>query len=168
VATADLDPERLLAVLVEEGVEFVLVGGYAALVHGAARPTQDVDITPATTAANLDRLTRALKRLQARIRTDADPDGLPFTTSAEALRGLLMLNLTTQFGDLDLAFEPSGTRGYPDLIEHAVPRRIGAIRIQVAALSDVIRSKEAAGRDKDVQALAELYTLLQHDETKER
>ena len=54
----ELDPERLLAVLVDEGVEFVFVGGYAALVHGSSQPTQDVDITPSSTANNLSRLTR--------------------------------------------------------------------------------------------------------------
>jgi hypothetical protein len=56
-------------------------------VHAASQPTQDVDVTPATTEDNLTRLTRALKRLQARIRTDAVPGGLPFDTSAEAMRG---------------------------------------------------------------------------------
>lgn len=101
-----------------------------------------------------------MKRLDARIRTDAVAQGLAFDTSAEALRGTLMLNLTTKYGDLDVTFEPAGTGGYPDLAEHAVERRIGALSIRVAALADVIRSKEAAGRDKDVQALAELYHLL--------
>lgn len=146
--------------LVEEDVQFVLVGGYAALVHGARRPTQDVDVTPATSIENLTRLTRALKRLQARIRTEAVPGGLPFETSAEAMRGVVMLNLTTSFGDLDVTFQPSGTGGYRDLDEHAAEHSIGALRIRVAALADIIRSKEAAGRDKDIQALNELYALL--------
>jgi hypothetical protein len=131
----DFEPEHLLGVLVEESVEFVLVGGYAALVHGATRPTQDVDVTPATDEGNLTRPVRALKRLDARIRTDAVPDGLPFDTSPAALRGVLMLNLTTKFGDLDLTFTPSGTAGYPDLSEHAE-------------------------RAKDLQALTELHQLL--------
>ena len=74
---------------------------------------------------NLTRLVRALKRLDARIRTDAVPDGLPFDTSPAALRGVLMLNLTTKFGDLDLTFTPSGTAGYPDLSERAEQRQIG-------------------------------------------
>lgn len=163
----DLDPERLLAVLVEEGVQFILVGGYAALVHGASRPTQDVDITPASSTANLTRLTRALQRLEARIRTEVVPEGLPFATSAEAMRGVLMLNLTTTFGDLDLTFQPSGTDGYPDLVEHAAEHEVGAVRVRVAALTDIIRSKEAAGRDKDIEALTELYVLLKgSDETR--
>jgi hypothetical protein len=104
--------------------------------------------------------TGVLQSLRARIRTDAVPDGLPFDTSAEAMQGLLMLNLTTRFGDLDIAFRPSGTEGYPDLAGQAEDWAVGAITIRVASLADVIRSKEAAGRDKDVRALGELYGLL--------
>lgn len=156
----EFEPELLLAALVEAGVEFVLVGGYAAVLHGASRPTEDVDITPATTFDNLTKLAGALKSLRARIRTDAVPDGLAFDTSAEAMQGLLMLNLTTRLGDLDIAFRPSGTDGYSDLAAQAEDWAVGAITIRVASLVDVIRSKEAAGRDKDVRALGELYGLL--------
>ena len=130
------------------------------MLYGASRPTEDVDVTPETSSENLARLARALKRLQARIRTEDVEEGLPFDTSAEAMAGLRMLNLTTRFGDLDLTFEPSGTTGYPDLREHAVEHDVGALRIRVAALADVIRSKEAAGRDKDLRALVELHELL--------
>ena len=98
--------------------------------------------------------------MRARIRTDAVPDGLAFDTSAEAMQGLLMLNLTTRLGDLDIAFRPSGTDGYSDLAAQAEDWAVGAITIRVASLVDVIRSKEAAGRDKDVRALGELYGLL--------
>jgi hypothetical protein len=130
------------------------------VLHGASRPTEDVDVTPATTTDNLKKLTSALKRLNARIRTDTVLGGLPFDTSAEAMVGLLMLNLTTAFGDLDITFHPSGTDGYPDLVRKAELRNLGAISIRVAALVDIVRSKEAAGRVKDVRALTELYELL--------
>lgn len=161
---ADFDPERLLHTLVQEGVEFVVVGGYAAALRGASRPTEDVDITPATTEENLTRLAKALRTLSARVRTETVPEGLPFDTSAEALRGTLMLNLTTKYGDLDLTFQPSGTTGFDDLNLHATDQAVGTVRIRVAALSDVIRSKEAAGRDKDIRALTELYPLLDDDQ----
>lgn len=153
-------PERLLEVLVDEHVDFVLVGGYASILRGATRPTEDVDITPSTTTDNLTRLTKALQRLHAKVRTDAVPGGLPFSTSAEAMRGLLMLNLTTPYGDLDITFQPSGTGGYPDLIKNAEERNLGTVTIRIAALADIVRSKEAAGRDKDIRALDELYELL--------
>ena len=132
------EPERLLEVLVDESVEFVLVGGYAAFLQGGS----------------------ALERLNARIRTDAAPEGLPFSTSAEAMRGLLMLNLTTDYGDLDITFHPSGTDGYADLIKTAQERTLGTVTIRIAALADIVRSKAAAGRDKDIEALTELYQLL--------
>jgi hypothetical protein len=76
------------------------------------------------------------------------------------MQGLLMLNLTTWLGDLDIAFEPAGTEGYPDLAGQAEDWAVGAVTIRVASLADVIRCKEAAGRDKDVRAFGELYGLL--------
>jgi hypothetical protein len=62
-------------VLDRHGVEYLIVGGYAARMHGSTRPTRDVDVTPATTRENLDRLAAALRELDARIRTDAVPEG---------------------------------------------------------------------------------------------
>jgi hypothetical protein len=76
------------------------------------------------------------------------------------MRGLLMLNLTTDLGDLDITFHPSGTAGYPDLIQNAEERDLGTVTIRIAALADIVRSKEAAGRDKDIRALTELHELL--------
>jgi predicted nucleotidyltransferase len=154
------EPERLLKALVDDRVDFVLIGGYAAILQGGSRPTQDVDVTPSTATDNLTRLAGALKHLDARIRTDAVPDGLPFSTSAEAMRGLMMLNLTTKYGDLDIAFHPTGTDGYGDLIKNAEERNLGTVTIRIAALTDIVRSKAAAGRDKDIEALTELYELL--------
>lgn len=78
-----------------------------------------------------------------------------------------MLNLVTDYGDLDLTFQPSGTDGYPDLIQNADERAVGTVTIRLAALADIVRSKEAAGRDKDLRALDELYDLLRHSATRE-
>lgn len=91
------------------------------------------------------------------------PGGLPFTTSAEALAGTKMLDLVTSFGEPDLTFSPSGTSGYPDLVRSAVSRDVGGVQVEIAALADVIRSKEAAGRRKDAEALPELRALLARD-----
>jgi hypothetical protein len=154
------EPEGLLTILVDEGVDFVIIGGYAAVLHGASRPTEDVDVTPGTTTENLTRLTIAVNGCTHVFALRGAPDGLPFNTSAEAMRGLLMLNLTTDFGDLDVTFQPSGTTGYEDLIINAEERHLDGITIRIASLSDVVRSKEEAGRDKDIRALTELYDLL--------
>lgn len=153
------DPVPLLAVLEWHRVEYVVVGGYAAVIYGATRPTEDIDITPATTEENLARLAAALEELGARIRTDVVPEGMPFSASAESLRGVRMLNLRTAHGMLDLTFTPAGTSGFDDLRRSATLRSVGGVRVRVAALEDIIRSKEAAGRRKDQAALPELYEL---------
>lgn len=162
-AGRDLDAPTIFAVLHQHLVEYVLVGGYAAQLRGAARPTTDADITPATSEANLHRLAAALDDLGARIRTDSAADGLPFNTSADALRGVSLLNLQTSHGDLDLTFVPDGTTGYEDLIRSATAELVGSATVQVAALEDIIRSKTAAGRQKDIDALPELLAMARRE-----
>lgn len=154
------DPTPILSVLERHGVEYIVVGGFAAVLYGATRPTRDVDVTPATTRDNLDRLAAALRELDARIRTDAEPDGLPFSASGESLAGQRMLNLQTDHSELDLAIRPAAFEGgYDDLAPRAGRHTVGGVDVLVAALQDVIRSKETAGRRKDQEALPELYRL---------
>ncbi|GAA1537641.1 hypothetical protein [Nocardioides humi] len=115
-------PEPILGVLDEHGVEFVVIGGYAAVLHGASRPTSDVDVTPERSGENLARLADALGALEAKIRVDGLEEGLPFSTDATALAGISVLNLTTRYGDLDISMIPNGTEGFDDLVRDA--RRI--------------------------------------------
>ena len=163
-ASGDFDPDRMLAVLDEVGVRFILIGGMAAILHGDVGVTVDLDVVPEHDRKNLDRLARALRALEARVRTSGEPDGLPFDCSGGFLHNLApdsILNLTTTAGDLDLTFRPSGTRGYPDLRRDALEIEIAdGVRILVASLADVIRSKEAAGREKDRLMLPRLRRLL--------
>jgi hypothetical protein len=154
-----LDAAALLEVLERHRVAYVVVGGYAAELHGSVRRTVDVDVVPRTTLDNLERLTQALRELRVRIRTDDDSAGLPFATSAEALAGMSMLNLVTVHGELDVNFTPSGTGGYEDLHTDATTFHVGPVQVQVASLAAVIRSKTAAGRRKDLDALPELHRL---------
>ena len=149
----------MLRVLVEHDIEFVLIGGLAATLYGSPHVTTDVDISPASTPANLERLSAALMALQARIRIEGVPEGLPFDPAASLLARASILNLTTRFGDLDLTLQPSGTTGYGDLIEAAISLDIGEVRVVVASLDDVIRSKEAADREKDRLTLPTLRRL---------
>jgi len=154
------NPRALLAALDRHHVEYVVVGGYAANVHGAVRPTKDIDVAPVTTTENLTRLVAALRELNAGIRVDEMLEGLPFDTSAEALKGMKMLNLRTRFGDLDLVFSPAGfPGGYAALIGRAGEFVVDGLTIRVAALQDVISSKAAANRLKDQDALPELIRL---------
>ena len=153
------DPRAMLRVLVEHEVEFVLIGGLAATLYGSPHVTTDVDISPSSASANLERLTAALAVLEARIRVEGVPEGLAFDPAPSLLSRVSILNLTTRFGDLDLTFEPSGTGGYGDLIKAAISLDIGDVQLLVASLDDVIRSKEAAGREKDRLTLPTLRRL---------
>jgi hypothetical protein len=162
--TGDFDPDRILATLHEADVRFILVGGMAAILHGDVGVTIDLDLVPERESQNLERLARALRALEARIRTSDVPDGLSFDCSGAFLHDLprdSILNLTTSAGAVDLTFQPSGTHGYADLHRDAIEIEIaGGVRILVASLADVIRSKEAAGREKDRLALPRLRRLL--------
>ena len=153
------DPRAMLGVLVEHDVDFVLIGGLAATLYGSPHVTTDVDISPDTTSPNLERLSTALTELEARIRVDGVPEGLPFDPAPGLLSRVTILNLTTRLGDLDLTIQPSGTEGYSDLIEAAIDLDIGGVQLSVASLGDVIRSKEAADREKDRLTLPTLRRL---------
>ncbi len=145
----------------------VLIGGLAAALHGSPYVTTDVDITPSRDADNLTRLAAALLELDARIRVDGERAGLSFDRSAAFLSRATILYLTTRFGELDLTFEPSGTTGYPDLRRHASELEIRDIRLLVASLGDVVRSREAANREKDRLVLPTLRRLLEQSSKKQ-
>ena len=104
----ELNLARLLEVLERHKVEYVLIGGLAAVYHGSPFPTEDADITPRTDRTNLARLAAALKDLDARVRTESEPDGLPFRFDTDSLAAVQTWNLTTAAGDLDLTFEAGG------------------------------------------------------------
>lgn len=158
---AGFDPEAILRVLDESRVRYVLIGGLAATLHGSPYLTTDVDIAPDRSAANLTALADALTRLDARIRAEGEPRGIEFDRSGEFLARVSMLNLITRAGALDVAFEPVGTRGYADLSTRAIRLSIRGIDVPVAALADIIRSKEAADRERDRLVLPTLRALLE-------
>ena len=156
----ELDLARLFDTLQRHNVVYVLIGGLAALYHGSPFPTEDADIVPAGDVANLGRLAEALRELNARIRTESVAEGLPFRCDGPTLATAQMWNLTTDAGDLDLAFRPSGTAGYPDLHRDAEDADLYDATVEVASLADVIRSKQAANRPKDQRTLPALRELL--------
>lgn len=156
----ELDLRKMLAVLDEHKVTYILIGGLAAVYHGSPFPTEDADITPQNDRANLTRLAAALRQLNARVRTESELEGLPFACDADSLAAVSTWNLTTDAGDLDLSFEPSGTRGYQDLRRDAAAARLYGVTVHIASLNDVIRSKQAANRPKDQRVLPTLREIL--------
>ena len=151
------DFARLLAALSKTGVEYIIIGGVAATVHGSSRLTQDVDICYARTDANLDRVVRALRPLKPYLR--GVPRGLPFQWSARTLRAGLNFTLTTTAGDIDLLGEVTGGGGYDDLIPHSIDITLFTHRTRCLNLEWLIATKRAAGRPRDLEAIAELEAL---------
>ncbi|KEP42274.1 DUF6036 family nucleotidyltransferase [Mycobacterium kansasii] len=156
----EFNPLAILETLARHDVNYVLIGGYAALLQGSGTATIDIDIVPARPTPNLANLAAALSNLEAKIR--AEGEALPFSASAESLQGISVLNMTTRFGDLDLTFAPSGfADGFEALQADATQMSVRGVRVLVASVTDIIVSKEAAGRDKDIQALPGLLRLRQ-------
>jgi hypothetical protein len=159
-------PEALLSILNRHAVEYVLIGGLAATLHGSTVRTGDADICPARSHDNLVRLAAALLELDARLRSADAPDGLSFPRDVAFLSRVSLVNLTTRYGDLDIAFEPAGTKGYDDLRRQQVTYDLDGLLVPVASIEDVIRSKRAANRARDRAALPELEAL--RDEIRKR
>lgn len=156
---APLDPECIFAVLAKHDVDYVLIGGLAAVLHGSTAMTNDADIFPSKQPENLEHLSSALVDLEARLRVDTDPDGVAFDPHPVLIESMAMLNMTTRCGDVDLTFMPAGLDSYAAVVGNAATFLIGGHSVRVAALGDIIRSKEAAGRPKDHATLPILRAL---------
>jgi len=152
-------PAAIPAVLNDHAVRYVVIGAFAAIAqHAPIAPTRDIDFTPDDDPGNLRNLSSALKQLDARIRTDAEGTGIPFAHDAASLRRAEVWNLICGYGEFDLAFKPAGIPGgFAELASHAHLVAVDGVDVYVADLADVIRSKEAAGRPKDLRVLPALY-----------
>lgn len=144
-------------VLIDHEVKFVVIGGMAARLHETGHATIDVDICPSSDDA--------LGELGARLRVEGDPNGVPFDPHPTMLRDVAMMTLITEEGPLDLCFVPAGfSGGYDSLTEHASVVVVGVVDVPVASLRDVVTSKRASGRPKDIVALPPLETHLRNRE----
>jgi hypothetical protein len=159
MAEMTFDPIELLRTLNEHGVRYVVIGGFAAVAYGSPLPTVDVDVTPDRSRENLERLSMALRDLNARVRVAGIPDGLAFEHDARILAQCTVLNLITRLGELDLVMVPAGDADYEVLVSRAVKVSLHEVDVTLASLDDVIASKEAAGRPKDRAALPILRAL---------
>ncbi len=149
--------ERLLQVLHDGGVEFVVIDGVAMVLRGSSRGTVDLDVRYARDADNLRRLASALAPYHPRLR--GAPPELPFLWDARTLASGLNFTLTTDLGDLDVFGEVPGLGGFPAVAGTASPLDIEGSSIRVLDLDGLERSKRAAGRAKDLLDLAELAEI---------
>ena len=156
------DLQRLFLVLADHRVDFIIVGGVAATLHGSARVTRDLDIVYARTPQNLARLVAALRNHHPYLR--GAPPGLPFSWDEETLWSGLNFTLETDLGNLDLLGEITGGGGYDDLHPHSIEVEAFGVRFRCLDLDTLIRVKLAAGRPRDLEVVAELRVIREERE----
>lgn len=147
------DLEALIGALQTARIDFVVVGGAAAVLHGAPITTQDLDIVHSRTPENVRRFLELLANLEATVR------GRDLRPTAEHLAGPGQLNLSTSLGPLD----PLGTlhdgRGYEELLPHSIVLSDGASQIRVLDLETLISVKASTGRARDKLTLPILLAI---------
>ena len=152
-----VDFGRLLRVLKSGDVEFLIVDGVAAAVHGSARTTLDLDILYRRTRENVERLVAALMPLHPYLR--GAPPGLPFRFDAETIWRGCNFTLTTEAGPLDCLGELTAVGRYEDVAHNAISSEAHGVECRIINLEDLIAAKRAAGRPKDFEAIAELEVI---------
>ncbi|MEQ1886099.1 MAG: nucleotidyltransferase [Bryobacteraceae bacterium] len=153
------DFRALLTTLHVKRVEFIIVGGAAAVAHGSVRLTYDLDIVYRRTPENIARLVEALAPVHPYLR--GVPPGLPFQWDAESLHRGLNFTLVTDIGDIDVLGEITGGGGYEDLLPHSIVLNLFETASPCLNLNKLIQVKRAAGRVKDFEAVAELEVIAE-------
>ncbi len=152
----------LLRVLSRAKVDFIIVGGFAGTLHGSAVPTRDLDIVYSRNPENIGRLVTALTPHSPYLR--GAPPGLPFRWDPDTVKAGLNFTLITDLGALDLLGEIAGGGGFEALRPHAESVTLFNVECLCLGLQKLIEVKRAAGRFRDLQAVADLQALLEERE----
>jgi hypothetical protein len=141
----------------EQGVRFVLIGGYAAILHGSRLLTEDIDICAPLDQENLGAILQALKDLRPKFRIR--PDRPPLPDDPARLAGFRNLNLDTDLGVVDILSEVTGIGDYEVVLRRSEERTLGGQAIRILTLDALIEAKRAAGRRKDWRGVEELERI---------
>lgn len=148
----------LLKRLLEEKIEFVLIGGYAAVVHGSSQVTHDLDICAIITEQQLEKLKKALHGLDPRHRMNSSfqPSLDEVPTDATQIRNYY---LRTQSGILDIIDEVTAVGDFKKVLHGAITVKIFNHDCKVISLEDLILAKQSMNRPKDKFVLEELLSV---------
>lgn len=155
------DLESLLQRLIEGGVEFVVVGGFAAVAHGASLPTQDVDVCCRFTPDNLLKLQRAIAHLHPVHRMV--PSRPPLQLTPENCVGLRNLYLDTDWGQLDCLGEVLALGAYEDVVPQSIAVEAAGGVCRILSIDALIRAKDAMGRPRDREAALQLRAIRERE-----
>jgi predicted nucleotidyltransferase len=156
---APTDVEKTLKALHGQGVKFIIIGGAAAVLHGSAYVTSDLDVCYSREKENLKKLASALAPLNPTLR--GAPANLPFHFDADTLKSGMNFTLNTDLGAVDVLGEVTGLGGYQAALQFSEEMEVFGLACKVFTLEGLIKSKKAAGRLKDLMLLPELEALLE-------
>lgn len=155
--STELRFDEALRVLTRHEVDFIIVGGIAAILQGSPLTTEDLDIVYLASAENTDRLARALSDLEAYY---FDPAGRHIKPDASRLASLKIHLLKTNCGRVDVMRTVGKDLTYPDLLAKTESFDIAEFRVRVLELATIIETKESCARPKDEYQLPFLRQLL--------
>jgi predicted nucleotidyltransferase len=151
--------KRVVEVLNGANVKFIVIGGWAAALHGSPRLTVDVDVVYARDRSNIENLTKSLQPFSPYLR--GAPPGLPFKFDFATVRNGLNFTLKlSELGDVDFLGEVAGGGTYEALLPFSEEMLVFGLKFRCVGLERLIQLKRAAGRPKDLEAIAELQELL--------
>lgn len=152
--TGPFRPREIFAALERHAVDYVTVGGFAVIAHGAIRATADVDLVPGPDPANLRRLAAALVSLEA------EPDGEPETTiDADLLARDANMRFRTSCGQVDVLSRADLAARYGSLRARAIQAEAAGVTVTVVSRDDLIALKAATGRDRDLLDIGDLLAV---------
>jgi hypothetical protein len=152
-----IDLKKAITRLVENDVEFVIVGGVAVGLHASAYITQDLDLCFSRSNENIEKLVRALRPFEPRFRNF--PEGLPFVFDNATLRNGTNFTFETTIGDIDLLGEVKGLGDYAEAVKKSEIYEVYGLKIKALNLDALIDTKSAANRPKDQLVLPALLAL---------
>jgi hypothetical protein len=148
------DLAAIIRTLQKHRVKFVVIGALAGLLQGVPLTrTLDVDIVPEASKENRRRLAAALRDMDATLRLPDPSEIVAIPLDEHTFDNIQSMTLTTMFGPLDVLFKPEGTEGYEDLVLRATTVEDAGVAVPVISVEDLMLSKQAAGRPKDLEHL---------------
>lgn len=144
------DPARIFQTLDRYGVDYLTIGAWAVIAHGYVRATADIDFVARLDRDNMVRLAAALTELNAKLRgVDADKLGID-PTDPSILENGASFTMDTDAGPLDFLNDVPGAEDYDQMRTRARQVDAGSVTVWVVGLDDLIRMKEASGREQDL------------------
>ena len=153
------DLEKLLQRLIENQVEFVIVGGYAAIAHGVTLTTFDVDVCSPLTFENLEKIHTSLTGLRPYHRET--PQEIPFVMPDDFKRNLRNLYLHTDLGQIDFLGEILGVGDYASVFRQSQVAELPFGQCRILDCAALLKAKEATARPKDLLAAQMLRAILE-------